>query len=74
MDQSVNIKRTLYLPILLIPGWLLVYHFLGPATDWFIDNVLGMTTGNHLTEALRFFIFELPKVLLLLTLIIFSLV
>jgi uncharacterized membrane protein YraQ (UPF0718 family) len=30
-----------------------------------------LTKGSHLTETLRFFVFELPKVLLLLTLIIF---
>jgi hypothetical protein len=40
-------------------------------TDWFIDSFLGMTKGAHLTEALRFFVFEFPKVMLLLTLIIF---
>jgi hypothetical protein len=39
--------------------------------DWVIDAVLGMTKGKHLTEALRFFLFEFPKVMLLLTLIIF---
>ena len=33
--------------------------------------MLGMTKGAHLTEALRFFIFEVPKVLMLLALIIF---
>jgi uncharacterized membrane protein YraQ (UPF0718 family) len=40
-------------------------------TDWFIDTQLGLTKGAHLTEALRFFVFEFPKVMLLLTLIIF---
>ncbi len=55
----------------MLPVWFLIYHFLKPVTDWFIDNVLGMTAGSHLTEALRFFVFEVPKVLLLLTLIIF---
>ena len=40
-------------------------------TDWLIDSVFGLEKGTHLTETLRFFIFELPKVLLLLTLIIF---
>jgi uncharacterized membrane protein YraQ (UPF0718 family) len=69
MNQSIN--RKIITPLLLLPVWFLIYHFLKPATDWFIDNMLGMTTGSHLTETLRFLIFELPKVLLLLTLIIF---
>lgn len=56
---------------MLFPAWILIYNFLHPATDWLIDDALGMTAGSHLTEALRFFVFEVPKVLLLLTLIIF---
>ena len=39
--------------------------------DWLIDSVFGMTKGAHLTEAVRFFVFEFPKVMMLLTLIIF---
>ena len=66
-----NIKNTIWLPLALLPVWLLIYHNLQPVTDWFIDTQLGLTKGAHLTEALRFFIFEFPKVMLLLTLIIF---
>ncbi len=51
--------------------WLVVYLNLKPASDFLIENLAGMTPGKHLTEALRFFIFEVPKVLLLLTLIVF---
>ena len=40
--------------------------------DWVIDTVFKLEKGAHLTEALRFFIFEVPKVLLLLVLIIFA--
>jgi uncharacterized membrane protein YraQ (UPF0718 family) len=61
----------LWIPVILLPVWFLSYHFLKPVTDWLIDTVLGMTKGAHLTETLRFFIFEYPKVMLLLTLIIF---
>lgn len=64
-------KNTIWIPIILLPIWFLIYHKLQPITDWFIDSVLGMTKGVHLTEALRFFVYEFPKVMLLLTLIIF---
>lgn len=66
-----NIKNVIWLPLALLPIWFLIYHNLQPITDWLIDTVLGMTKGAHLTEALRFFVFEFPKVMLLLTLIIF---
>jgi len=55
----------------LLPVWYVIYINLQPVTDWFVDIVLGLTRGAHLTEALRFFIFEFPKVLMLLVLIIF---
>lgn len=59
-------------PSILLPLWILIYMNLQPLANLIIDDLLGMTTGNHLTEALRFFIFEVPKVLLLLVLIIFG--
>ncbi len=64
-------KGKLLLPIILLPFWVLLYHFLQPISDFFIDDILKLTKGEHLTEAIRFFIFEYPKVLLLLILIIF---
>jgi len=69
--RHINNNRKLWLPVLLLPIWYLIYHNLQPVTDWLVDSVIGMEKGTHLTESIRFFIFELPKVLLLLTLIIF---
>jgi uncharacterized protein len=72
-NQSVLIKSNLryLLPVLFLGLWILVYLNLQPATNWFIDGILKLQKGDHLTEALRFFIFEVPKVFLLLVLIIF---
>jgi uncharacterized membrane protein YraQ (UPF0718 family) len=67
----MNFNKNLIIPIILLPIWYVVYVNLQPLTDWLIDSVLAMTKGTHLTEALRFFIFEFPKVLMLLVLIIF---
>lgn len=66
-----NIKINIWLPLTLLPLWYIIYHDLQPATDWLTDSVFGMTKGAHLTETLRFFVFEFPKVMMLLTLIIF---
>lgn len=57
--------------LILVPVWILLYYFLQPVTDWFVDDVLVLRQGTHFTEAFRFFVYELPKVLLLLVLIIF---
>ncbi len=66
-----NIKTNIWVPVVLLPVWYIIYHNLQPGTDWLIDSVFGMTKGAHFTEALRFFIFEVPKVMMLLALIIF---
>jgi uncharacterized protein len=68
--SSLTAKRTI-LPIIGLTLWFFLYHYLKPASDWLIDSVFGMSPGSRVTESLRFFIFEVPKVLLLLTLIIF---
>lgn len=59
------------IPAILLPLWLILYLRLQHFADFVVDNLLMMTSGHHLTEALRFFIFEVPKVMLLLVLIIF---
>jgi len=64
-------KGKIILSLILLPVWYLIYYYLQPFTDWFVFSTLGMTKGEHLAEALWFFIFEFPKVMLLLTLIIF---
>lgn len=58
-------------PLLFLSLWVLVYVNLTLITNWLIDSALHLEPGEHLTESLRFFVFEVPKVLLLLVLIIF---
>lgn len=64
-------KAMWLIPLLLIALWLLVYRNLQWLADWLVFEVINLKPGTHLAESLRFFIFEVPKVLLLLTLIIF---
>ena len=59
-------KGKITIPLLLLPVWFLMYHYLQPFTDWLVFDAFGMTKGEHLAEALWFFIFEFPKVMLLL--------
>jgi uncharacterized protein len=66
-----NSKNTFWIPVLLILVWLVVYLNLQRGTDWLIYAVLDLDKTSHLTESLRFFIYEFPKVLMLLALIIF---
>ena len=67
----MKLNKNVIIPLILLPVWYVIYSNLQPMTDWFVGPVLRMTQGAHLTEAFRFFIFEFPKVLMLLVLIIF---
>ncbi len=64
-------KNKSLIPFILLPVWIVLYNYLQPITDYFVDSIIGMEKGSHLTESIRFFIFEVPKVMLLLTLIVF---
>ena len=71
MNLQLFKHRYIQIVLLLLAVWFLIYHYLQPLTNWFIDSALGLEKDTHLTESLRFFIFEVPKVLMLLALIIF---
>jgi len=67
----MKLNKNIVIPLILLPVWYVIYINLQPVTDWLIDTIFGLKKGAHLTEALRFFIFEFPKVVMLLVLIIF---
>lgn len=50
--------------------WSVLYYYLEPITSW-LTHLLPLADGSHLQLAVAFFIYEVPKVLLLLTLIVF---
>ena len=66
-----RVKSKIVLLLILIPVWIILYKYLHEISDFIVFRVLQMTPEKHLTEALRFFIYEVPKVLMLLVLIIF---
>lgn len=65
-----KMKKILVL-ILLLAAWVFIYLNLEAIADFVVDRVLRLEHGTHLTESLWFFIYEVPKVMLLLVLIIF---
>ena len=61
-------------PVVFVVGWLLLYARLQPATDAFmrwLAATSGIAPSGHLYSALAFLVFEVPKVLMLLALIVF---
>ncbi len=55
-----------------IVAWGFIYRGLEPFSKWFTYDLLGMASGNHLSSAVEFFVFEAPKVMMLLTLVVFG--
>lgn len=62
-----NIIRISIMAIL----WVTIYSNLQLIANFIVDKLLNLESGTHLTESIRFFIYEVPKVLLLLILIVF---
>ncbi|NJB67851.1 hypothetical protein GGQ74_001491 [Desulfobaculum xiamenense] len=60
----------------LLPVWLAlwgtIYAWLPDAADFAAFDLFGLTPGTHFGEAVRFFFYDTPKVLMLLTLVVFA--
>ncbi|MDD3287496.1 MAG: permease [Alphaproteobacteria bacterium] len=50
--------------------WFVLYNELIPFSEWIV-SLLPIEKGTHLTEAVTFFFYDTPKVLMLLTLVVF---
>jgi uncharacterized membrane protein YraQ (UPF0718 family) len=55
----------------LVAAWYVAYSQLLPLTQWLTYGVLGLTSGSHLGESVAFFLYDVPKILLLLSGMIF---
>jgi uncharacterized protein len=53
-------------------AWAALYRGLAPAARWATYDIAGLTAGSRLASAVEFFLYEAPKVLLLLVLIVFG--
>ena len=60
-----------YIYILLFPTWIIIYMNLTNIADFLVYDIFQLQAGKHLTESIWFFIYEVPKVMLLLVLIVF---
>jgi len=66
-----RVKNKLVLLLILVPVWIIVYKYLQEIADFIVFRIFQMEPEKHMTETLRFFIYEVPKVMMLLILIIF---
>jgi len=52
-------------------AWLVAYNIIQPLANWIAYDLLSLPQGSHLGESLAFFFYDVPKILLLLSGMIF---
>ncbi|HSR36691.1 MAG TPA: permease, partial [Desulfurivibrionaceae bacterium] len=65
-------RRQLALTATALVGWWLVYRQLPAFANLVAFRLLGLAPGSRLGEAVRFFVYDTPKVLMLLSLVVFA--
>lgn len=77
MDNSLthpakkNQLRIIALLTLITTAWFAAYNLIQPLADWISYGALHLTKGSHLGDAIAFFLYDVPKILLLLSGMIF---
>jgi uncharacterized protein len=71
LDQISLRKKLVILPVAIIAWWT-IYHQLPAVTGWMTYHLFSLGRGSHLGEAIAFFLYDVPKVLMLLVLVVFG--
>jgi len=58
--------------LLVIPAWIILYNLTQHFADWLTYSILKLQPDSHLGESLAFFFYDVPKILLLLTGMVFG--
>ncbi len=65
-------SRNVLLMMLALAGWWLLYGQLHFLSSWVTHSLLRLNSTTHFGSAVEFFIYEVPKVLMLLALVVFG--
>lgn len=57
--------------ILIIVAWYLIYRQLQPFSNFITYSILQIPQGSHMGEAVAFFLYDIPKIFMLLTLVVY---
>ena len=74
VSHSMQPRRAAQVILLVIgvAAWWFIYRSLEPFAKWVTYSVLSLPAGRHLASAVEFFVYEAPKVLMLLTVVVFG--
>jgi uncharacterized membrane protein YraQ (UPF0718 family) len=65
-------RRIYFLIALAVIGWFAAYNIIQPLADWIAYQVLNLPVDSQLGQSLAFFLYDVPKILLLLTGMVFA--
>jgi uncharacterized protein len=68
--QPASRRIQIWLPLAII-GWLIAYNQIQPLADWLSYTLLGLAVDSRLGQSIAFFLYDVPKILLLLSGMIF---
>jgi uncharacterized protein len=64
-------KRIFAMLAMALIVWLIAYNFIQPLADWFSYSAIGLGRDSRLGESVAFFLYDVPKILLLLSGMVF---
>ena len=67
-----NPQRIFGLLTLAVVGWFIAYNVIQPLADWIAYSAFGLAEDSRFGESLAFFLYDVPKILLLLTGMVFA--
>lgn len=70
-DEQGKPWKLVALLVLLAAGWVVVYQLIQPLANWLVYTALQIPSDSRLGESLDFFFYDVPKILLLLTGMVF---
>ena len=70
--NTVSSRRLYLLVAVLIALWVTAYNIIQPLANWLAYTAIGLSIESHLGESLAFFLYDVPKILLLLSGMVFA--
>jgi uncharacterized membrane protein YraQ (UPF0718 family) len=70
-SSSRQTGRVYWIVALAIVTWFAAYNLIQPLANWLAYTAFHLTQGSHLGDAVAFFLYDIPKILLLLSGMIF---
>ncbi len=65
-------KRLFAILAAVVLAWLVAYHVIQPLADWISYSAFGLARDSHLGSSVAFFLYDVPKILLLLSGMVFA--